>query len=54
VSGKTNTIYAWNNPMPGGQEPALWFHDIYRKDKTPFSEIEVKFIKALCSTPTNN
>lgn len=47
VSGKTNTIYAWDTPMPGGKEPELWFHDIYRQDKTPFSENEVKTIKAL-------
>lgn len=47
VSGKTNTIYAWDTPMPGGKEPELWFHDIYKQDKTPFSENEVKTIKAL-------
>ncbi len=45
VSGKTNTIYAWDTPMPGGREPELWFHDIYRKDHTPFSQYEVDFIK---------
>ncbi|GEP94238.1 cellulase family glycosylhydrolase [Chitinophaga cymbidii] len=48
VSGKTNTIYAWDTPMPGGTEPKLWFHDILRKDGTPFSEDEVAFIKKLC------
>ncbi len=47
VSGKTNTIYAWDTPMPDGKEPPLWFHDIYRKDKTPFSKEEVKFIKSM-------
>ncbi|WP_316828110.1 glycoside hydrolase family 2 TIM barrel-domain containing protein [Pedobacter miscanthi] len=47
VSGKTNTIYAWDTPMPGGKEPELWFHDIFRQDKTPFSENEVKTIKTL-------
>lgn len=47
VSGKTNTIYAWDTPMPGGKEPELWFHDIYRSDKTPFSQNEVNTIKAL-------
>ena len=47
VSGKTNTIYAWDTPMPGGKEPELWFHDIYKQDKTPFSEDEVKTIKTL-------
>lgn len=47
VSGKTNTIYAWDTPIPDGKEPSLWFHDIYRKDKTPFSKKEIKFIKSM-------
>lgn len=47
VSGKTNTIYAWDNPMPDGAEPKIWFHDIFRKDGTPFSEKEIEFIKSL-------
>lgn len=50
VSGKTNTIYAWDTPMPDGKEPQLWFHDIYRKDGTPFSKEEVAFIRKLCKT----
>lgn len=45
VSGKTNTIFAWDTPMPGGKEPELWFHDIFRKDGTPFSTDEVNKIK---------
>ena len=47
VAGKTNTIYAWDTPMPGGKEPELWFHDILRKDGTPFSETEVQLIRSL-------
>lgn len=47
VSGKTNTIYAWDTPMPGGEEPKVWFHDIFRKDGTAFSEEEVKLIRTL-------
>ncbi len=47
VSGKTNTIYAWDTPMPDGAEPKIWFHDIFRKDGTPFSEDEIKLIKSL-------
>ncbi len=47
VSGKTNTIYAWDTPMPNGDEPKVWFHDIFRKDGTPFSEEEVTLIKSL-------
>ncbi|MDQ6890813.1 MAG: 1,4-beta-xylanase, partial [Bacteroidota bacterium] len=47
VSGKTNTIYAWDTPMPNGDEPKVWFHDIFRKDGTPFSKDEVTLIKSL-------
>lgn len=47
VSGKTNTIYAWDKPMPDGAEPPVWFHDVFRKDGTPFSQEEVNLIKSL-------
>ncbi len=47
VSGKTNTIYAWDEPTPSGIEPKLWFHDIYRRDHTPFDQNEVNTIKNL-------
>ncbi|HEY8934069.1 MAG TPA: glycoside hydrolase family 2 TIM barrel-domain containing protein [Cyclobacteriaceae bacterium] len=47
VSGKTNTIYAWDTPMPDGKEPKVWFHDIFRKDGTPYSKEEIKLIKSL-------
>ncbi|NBA84684.1 cellulase family glycosylhydrolase [Emticicia sp. CRIBPO] len=47
VAGKTNTIYAWNNPMPDGAEPKDWFHDIFRKDGTVYREEEVNLIKSL-------
>lgn len=47
VSGKTNTMYAWSTPMPDGSEPTIWFHDIFRKNDTPFSEAEVQFIMKL-------
>jgi len=45
VSGKTNTIFAWNDPRPDGKEPELWFHDIIRQDGTPFSQEEIDCIK---------
>lgn len=47
VSGKTNTIYAWDTPMPGGEEPKVWFHDIFREDGTPYKQDEVDLIKKL-------
>lgn len=47
VSGKTNTIYAWDTPMPNGDEPKLWFHDVFRKDGTPYKPEEINLIKQL-------
>lgn len=47
VSGKTNTIFAWDEPKPTEKEPKLWFHDIYRQDKTPFNQEEINVIKNL-------
>ncbi|HEX5170430.1 MAG TPA: cellulase family glycosylhydrolase [Cyclobacteriaceae bacterium] len=49
VSGKTNTIYAWDAPMPDGKEPKVWFHDIFRKDGTPYDKKEVDLIRSLTS-----
>ena len=51
VSGKTNTIYAWDKPMPDGAEPKIWFHDIFRKDGSAFDDKEVAFIKKITATP---
>lgn len=47
VSGKTNTIFAWDDPRPNEKEPPLWFHDILRADKTPFDPKETEFIKKM-------
>jgi hypothetical protein len=47
VAGKSNTMYAWDTPMPDGKEPPIWFHDIFRKDGTPFKQGEVTLIKSL-------
>jgi len=46
VSGKTNTIFPWGS-KEGTAEPAIWFHDVFRKDGSAFSEKEVKLIKEL-------
>lgn len=45
VSGKTNTIYAWDTPIADGSEPEVWFHDIFRPDGEPYSQEEVQLIK---------
>lgn len=47
VAGKTNTIYAWDTPMPDGNEPKIWFHDIFRKDGSVYNKEEVALIKKL-------
>ncbi len=47
VSGKTNTKYAWDTPIPDGSEPKVWFHDIFRPDGAPYSQKEVDFIRSL-------
>lgn len=62
VAGKTQTHWNWKSvenleklkaqgavlkpgdPIP---EPALWFHDIFRKDGTPFDQTEADFIRAI-------
>lgn len=46
VSGKTNTIYPWGS-KEGSPEPTVWFHDIFRKDGTPFDPREVDLIRSL-------
>jgi hypothetical protein len=45
VSGKTNTIFAWDTPIADGKEPELWFHDIFRQNGVSFSEDEVRVIR---------
>lgn len=47
VAGKTNTKYAWSEPIPDGSEPKLWFHEIFRPDGTPYRQEEVDTIKSL-------
>lgn len=49
VSGKTQTIYSWAD-RGCVSEPAVWFHDILRKDGTPFSEEEAEFIRRITAT----
>lgn len=46
VSGKTQTIYAWGTPADG-VEPAVWFHDLFRPDGTPFDAEEIAIFRRL-------
>ena len=47
VAGKTNTKYAWDEPIANGSEPKLWFHDIFHPDGTPYKQEEVDLIKRM-------
>jgi len=47
VTGKTNTKYAWDTPIPDGSEPKLWFHDVFRTDGVPYKKEETDLIKKL-------
>jgi len=47
VSGKSNTIYAWDTPIPDASQPTEWFHDIFFPDGRPYREDEVNLIKKL-------
>ena len=47
VAGKSNTIFQWSTPIPDGSEPEIWFHDVFRKDGTPYDKAEIDVIKKL-------
>ncbi|MBQ9462896.1 MAG: cellulase family glycosylhydrolase [Bacteroidales bacterium] len=45
VAGKTNTIFAWDTPLPELSEPPVWFHDIYRPDGSVYDPEEIAIIR---------
>ena len=47
VAGKSNTKYTWDEPIPDGSEPELWFHEIFWPDGTPYMQEEVDVINSL-------
>jgi hypothetical protein len=48
VSGKTQTIYPWDSwEKTYTSEPTPWFHDIFRKDGTPYGARETELIRQL-------
>jgi hypothetical protein len=66
VSGKTNTIFAWqdlDNPTNRIDlsssdecgEPKVWFHDLFRLDGTPYDPAEIEVFKqwARIRTPSS-
>ncbi|MEI7575328.1 MAG: cellulase family glycosylhydrolase [Armatimonadota bacterium] len=46
VSGKSNTIFPWGS-KEGGEEPKVWFHDLFRQDGTPFDAAEIAEFRRL-------
>jgi hypothetical protein len=49
VAGKTQTWLpwdSWQNPYTD-REPAVWFHEIFQKDGTPYRQEEVAFIREI-------
>jgi hypothetical protein len=51
VAGKSNTIYAWGTwqQPEKADEPKVWFHDIFRRDGTPFDASEIAYIRRITS-----
>jgi hypothetical protein len=48
VSGKTQTIYPWDSwNREYTAEPTVWFHDVFRRDGTPYDTAEATFIRAM-------
>ena len=46
VAGKTQTIYPWDSwKTPYTAEPKVWFHDVFRKDGTPYDPAEAATIR---------
>src|SRR5579863_5337138 len=51
VSGKSQTIFPWDSwEKQYGDEPPLWFHDIFRGDGTPYNAKETELILQLTRT----
>jgi len=49
VAGKSNTKYAWDEPIKDGSEPKLGFHELCRPDGNPYKQEEVDLTKRLTS-----
>src|SRR6185503_8053146 len=45
VNGRTQTHIPWAS-APGSAEPELWFHDIFRRDGSPYLRPETDAIRA--------
>jgi hypothetical protein len=48
VDGKTQTIYPWDSwQKTYTGEPPTWFHELFRKDGTPYDKKEADYIRRL-------
>jgi hypothetical protein len=50
VEGKAQTHLpwdSWKNPYIDGRQPAVWFHEVFRRDGTPYRADEVALIRKL-------
>ena len=48
VNGKSQTIYPWDSWAKAyTNEPAEWFHDVFRADGTHYRKTETDLIKRL-------
>lgn len=48
VDGRSQTIYPWDSwDKQYTAEPDPWFHDVFRKDGTPYNEKETALIRSL-------
>jgi hypothetical protein len=50
VSGKTQTIYSWQDYMPSGEEPPLWYHDILRADGSCYRAEECEVLRRVTAS----
>ncbi|SOD97694.1 glycoside hydrolase 5 family protein [Spirosoma fluviale] len=48
VAGKTQTFMPWDSwqkPYVNGREPAIWFHEVFKQDGTPYDPDEITAIR---------
>ncbi|MCX6345435.1 MAG: family 43 glycosylhydrolase [Armatimonadetes bacterium] len=53
VNGRTQCQYPWGSPKDA-PEPAVWFHDLLRRDGSPRYPDEVAFIRKFTNAPSVN
>jgi hypothetical protein len=54
VAGKTQTFLPWDSWQRPyvGEQPTVWFHEVFRNDGTPYRESEARLIRNLIAAPT--